>query len=482
MTLLLLLALLPLSQDGELATLEMQPVELELADGSTRTAFRGMLRVPVVRADPDSRQIGVDVWRFPADEGVSSDRPPVFELNGGPGWPGMEPGDVRWERDVAPKVAMADLVIVGQRGIGTSEPNTSCAEHVWRLEPGLSAEERDEAVRAQLTACRNAWEAEGYDLRGFNVIEAAGDVDDVRRLLGYDEIVLMGGSFGSHWGMTIMRYHPEIVARAVLHGMEGPDHTSDGPAGLLEALRRIAAEAEASPRLAERLPEAGLIEALRAVIAAVEERPAEASVGGKQVTIEADDLREQVMGYTCTVRSRDSVAGWPGDVMRLVEGDYVPVARVIDRSRGGNDGLPTASFFLLDCGSGITTARHERYLNDPAVQVVGDPGAFYDLACPVWEVDLGDEFRADFRTPIPTVMVHGTWDVSTPLDNALELVPCFEDLHFVPVEGGTHGALREAMAHDEAFTAALTDFITTGATEGLPEAIALPPIEWSEQW
>jgi len=42
------------------------------------------------------------------------------------------------------------------------------------------------------------------------------------------------------------------------------------------------------------------------------------------------------------------------------------------------------------------------------------------------------------------VIVHGNWDVNTPFENALELVPHFKRSQFVVVNGGSHGALREA--------------------------------------
>ena len=99
-------------QQDELARLEMKPVEIRLPSGETKTAYRGILRVPIVRAKPDSKEIGVDVWRFPADDGVPEDRLPLFELHGGPGWPGLEAEDVDWEDDVAPIVKHGDLVIV----------------------------------------------------------------------------------------------------------------------------------------------------------------------------------------------------------------------------------------------------------------------------------------------------------------------------------------------------------------------------------
>ena len=481
--LLFALLLAPITfQEKDLALLESEAVGIPLPGGGAEIAFRGMLRVPIVRANPDSKQIGVDVWRFPASEGVPSDRPPIFKLHGGPGWPGLEPEDIRWGEDVAPMIECGDLVVVGQRGIGTSEPNTSCSAFAEPVDPDLPLEEQGAALRAQCAACRAHWEAKGYDLSGFNVIEAAADVNDVRRLLGYEKITLLGGSFGSHWAMTVMRFHPEAVERAVLHGMEGPDHTYDSPGGVLDALERIAAEAEASPALAGRLPEEGLIETLRFVIQDVEEEPFELEVDGQMVTIDGDSLRGLALGYTSRVNSRGSVGGWPADVMRLYEGRFESAARAIAVRRGAGGGLPSASFFGLDCGSGITRARLERYRNDPAVEIVGNPSWFYEVACPAWDADLGDDFRANFRTSIPTLVVHGTWDVSTPFENALELVPCFENLHFVPVEGGTHGAFEEAIHHDEAFGDAVMAFLSKGEVAGLPDSIELPPIKWTASW
>ena len=454
------------------------PLEVRTGQG-TRAAERGRLGVPVVRGRGSSGRIEVDVWRFPADEGVPEDRTPIFLLHGGPGWRGWNEDQVPYETQVAQYTALADLVVVGQRGIGTSS-DMPCSGHSAPIDPGLPREEQMALLVEQLESCRNEWEAE-YDVTGFNVIEAAGDVADAARHLGYERIVLVGGSFGSHWSLAVMRYHPELVARAVLHGVEGPDHTYDDPAGLLAALERIAAEAEAAPELEGKLPEEGLIEAWRGVVEAIEREPVEVQVDGRAVAIGPDDIRAVAMGYTTSVRSRRSVGRWPADVVRLVEGHYAQAARAIQRERAMG-GLPTASFFLLDCGSGITRERHERYATDPAVALVGDPNWYYDLACPVWEVDLGDDFRTGFGSSIPTVIVHGTWDVSTPLANALELLPAFEDVHFVPVEGGTHGALNEALEHDADFAAAFEAFLTAGGTEALPVSVALPPIVWSATW
>ena len=477
-----LLAFTTVQDPGDLARLDMQPVELQVG-GETIYVERGDLTVPCVRADPKSKPITIDVWRFPRAESADPETPPIFELHGGPGWPGMEPGQVDYEGSYAHLTRVSDVVVVGQRGIGTSRPNTACDPIPNAGDMvGASREEQEAAIIAAATTCRKHWESQGYDLSGFNVLEAAADVDDIRRLMGYETIQLTGGSFGSHWSMAVIRNYPDRVARALLTGMEGPDHTYDMPGGVLAGLERMAEEAERSPELAEAIPEGGLIAAFESVIADVEAEPLEVEVEDprtgemRTVRLEADDLRDMAKGYTSSTSSRRSAPAWAADLLALYYGDFTRAAlSVLD----GNGGLPTASFFMLDCGSGISAKRHEILIDDPAARVVGNLGWWYDTACSAWDADLGEDFRAGFVTDVPVVIVQGTWDTSTPFDNAIELLPSFRDHHFIVVEGGSHGALGEAYRHSPEFGEAMMHFMTTGDRSKLPDTVDLPDLDWA---
>ena len=110
--------------------------------------------------------------------------------------------------------------------------------------------------------------------------------------------------------------------------------------------------------------------------------------------------------------------------------------------------------------------------------MIGNLGFFYKSACVAWDADLGEEFRAGFTTDIPTAIVHGNWDTSTPYENALELLPSFTNHKLVTVDGGSHGALNEALEESSSFREALDEFIRTGDLTGLPETVSLPEIEW----
>lgn len=454
-------------------SLFLYPERVPLRDGSLAHAERGNLFVPINRADTSLGVISIDLWRFPAD--TPNDVPPVVLLHGGPGWPGLD-GSLEnpdyWENVIEPYTDVTDLIVIGQRGIGSSKPNTIC-------ENGPPA--------AASRECRAYWQDAGVDLIGYNVIEAAADVRDAAHALGEDRIIVWGVSFGSHWGMAVLRFHPDLVARAVLSGMEGPDHTYDRPTGFLNAIKRYAAEAEEDPSISRLFPQ-GIMAAIDSIRERLTHQPVTVRVENpatgeeEEMRFAANALPGLIDGYRSNIGARRAVDEWPADIYRLYRGDFADVARArfatAASGGGSSNNYRTASFFMLDCGSGITDGRLDEYMNDPAIPYVGDRSSFYRATCPSWGADLGDEFRQYFDTQIPTAIVHGDRDMSTPYENALELAPHFKQGKLVTVLGGSHGALREAMNADPAFADVIWTFVRTGNLDVLPDSVALPPVNW----
>ncbi len=461
-------------------TMFLHPERIRLADGSFAEADRGVLYVPINRSRPDAGVIGIEIYRFRAAPGARSQTPPIFRLPGGPSFAGLGSSLSNrgyYEREIEPWLQVADLVVVGQRGIGTSKPTTTCAPPA---PSSLNATVADRAAAQQEAArrCKEYWQAAGLDLSGFTVIEAAADVNDVRQALGYSTIQISGGSFGSHWGMAVMRYHPEIVTRALLHGLEGPDHTYDMPSGILNSLANIAAAADTAATLRDWVPGGGLMQALRQVIERLDQEPATVILDdratGRQdtVTLDGDAIRAVAKGYT------GGPASWPANVLALYHGDYSGAAQALLRARR-SPGLQTASYFMLDCGSGISDERLSIMNADTAVAIVGDLEWSYRVNCPVWGADLGNAFRRNFESDIPTMFVHGDRDLSTPLENALELVPYFSSSTFTLVRGGSHAAFAEALRTFPSFRRAVNDFFATGSMTEVPEELVMPPVNWT---
>ena len=225
----------------EAGTMFLSPERIPLKAGGMLTVERGMMFVPINRSRANSDVIVIEVYRFKRSEKADPNALPIFFLHGGPSFAGLERSleevgtfEELWQD----MTDVSDLVIVSQRGIGPSKPTTTIETTGKSLAPDqpYNDEKAVAAYQKILAGEKAIWEELGLDLKGFTVIEAAADVNDVRKALGYDKIVIWGGSFGSHWGMTLMRYHPEIVERAILRGMEGPDHTYDHPGLMLRAV------------------------------------------------------------------------------------------------------------------------------------------------------------------------------------------------------------------------------------------------------
>lgn len=464
----------------------LHPERIRLEAGGLGFAERGVIFVPVNRSRPENGVLSLDVWRFPAAQ-PKAGAAPIFLLYGGPSFEGLEPLLSRlgyYEKRLQLLHQNTDLVVVSQRGIGPSKPTTLI--HVAKpfpLDRAVTTEERREAVRSAAAREKEFWVSQGLDLTGFTALEAAADLNDVRKAFGYERIVLWGGSFGSHWAMATMRRYPEIVERAVLRGMEGPDHTYDMPSHVLNSIRRLAAEADRAPALAGMIPEGGLLAAFEKVIEKVAANPVVVNVknpntGAVQaVRFGPEDVRDMADGYTASASSRGGMRTWAADMIALSKGDFTGAAEERVKARE-TENFRTASYFMLDCGSGITPRRRAQLAADPAVAILGPLGFNYMAACPVWNIDLGDAFRQNFDTQIPTIIVQGDYDVSTPLDNALELAPFFKKGKLIVVHGGSHPALDDAMDAFPEFAKAVMSFAVGGDTTALPAEVQLPPIQW----
>ncbi len=462
---------------------------LPLEDGGTLEYDRGIATLPLRRDNPSSGSVDVEFLRFRRTAEADPDTPPIVLLHGGPGFGGLAPRltDVGYfETRMARYTRIADVVVPGQRGFGSSGATPCDPLRELTVEEALDPDLRRQATHEATTRCREKWQAEGLDLKGFNVVEAAADVADIARLLGYEKVQLRGISFGSHWGMTILRNHPERVARATLASLEGPDHTYDMPSGVLATLERIATAAERSPVLAARIPEDGFVAAYGRLIASADTEPIAVEVEHPRteelltVRLDGDDLRQIFAGSRRFTTFRYQMPRWSLALLPMLEGDLRDAAsshlwNLLD------SGLNDAAFYQYDCGSGMSSARGEKVRNDPARALLGATWSRLDTLCEAWDADLGASFRSAFKTDVPTVLVQGDWDTATPYENALELLPYFENRHFVRVKGGSHGSIREAIEGVPGFVDAMDHGLATGESEQIPDAVDLPPIAWKAE-
>ncbi len=111
----------------------------------------------------------------------------------------------------------------------------------------------------------------------------------------------------------------------------------------------------------------------------------------QSVRMDARAVRSLTLGYTASARSRQGMPSWPADILALYRGEYQAAAKALLRNSSSVRSR-TASYFVLDCASGISRERKGQLDADPAVAVLGDINELYRASCPVWDVDLGDDY------------------------------------------------------------------------------------------
>jgi pimeloyl-ACP methyl ester carboxylesterase len=434
----------------------------------------GTLYVKENRQSPNSRIIGVGFARFKASRPAAV--PPIFWLPGGPGLSvlGVFEGDdtqARRRLELWSSLAIgSDVVVLEQRGYSrrgemlTHPTPASPLDRAGSVK--ASAQEAIEYAKAAVAANPDK------DLSGYTIAQLAADVDDLRKALGYEKVSLFGGSFASQWSLAVMRLHPQSVARAVLSSTE-PLDGYDVPSQVFAALQRIAFDADRDPGLAPYLPDGGMIAAIRAIEDRLARAPVSVTVKdettkkAQTIVLGKEDFQQALLTHT-----EDGV-DWPAFILSIYYAHYEDWARDVIKDRQSSEG--TLIRPLIDTGLGVSAARLHRLRTDPATRELGTWAFELDVAsASAWPTpDMGDELRTAVPSPIPVLFVHGDWDISTPIDNALSLLPQFPNGHAILVHRAGHDGPFYQLRQQPAVKAAIYEFLQTGKMEGMPTSVSL---------
>lgn len=477
------------------------PAIFDLGNGQFDFVEQGYLFVPENRDRADSEIIGVHFMRFR----TTSKEPatPIFMLAGGPGssWiPSLTEGTngigdpAKGDFEITLQMlsdlrSVSDVVVIDQRGAGLSIPQLDCPnnQQLAPVDAPFSATQMEASFKQYVRDCKQAWAAQGRDVDGYHALQLADDIDDLRRSLGYEKISLYAGSFGSEWGFVTLHRHPAIVERVAFRGLEGINNTYDMPTEVLTSVRTILAQAERDSDLAPYVPDGGFLEAVRRRITELEATPILQAIKDPitgqpvEVLIGGDELRYAWRSGVNRVGTQD----WPASLVAILNGDLSAVAKEVARMKGYFNPEPVgnhrAMHMAIDCGLSPGPDRREQLLTDPAIELIGDINLPYFAMCEEWAApSVPSSWFNVLHTDVPALFVHGTWDLSTPLKNAIEIAPGFSNGHLIIVDGGTHGVIRDLYRErPEAIRPLIRKFFQGQPIDDAPDRISLPPVDFA---
>lgn len=451
----------------------VEPASLSTPETGAVNFELGTLYVPENRADPKSRIIGVGFARFRALQPTSA--PPQFHLPGGPGdsyLRGLKQDNrqlARWIKNINLYRRVGDVVFVDQRG---NSERGEILKFKYRT-PNQPLDQANSLARATAVFVEGAraavaeYQKKGIDLRGYTVKECADDVNELRRALSYERITLVGISFGSQWSFAVMRRHPDVVARALLSGVEPLDYGYDMPSHVFAAVQRMWWEAEKDSRLKPYLPPGGLMAAAREVLRRLDRAPVQVKLSDTlTVTVGREDFQRD---FPRGIRG-------PALLLTLYYERYVPWALSLSAERGSREPEMPLIGPLIDTSLGVTPRREYLLRTDAGTEFLGQWNFDSYLAtADIWPTaDVGDEFRNEIVSHIPVVFAQGDWDTSTPVENTLNVAPFFPNARVLIAEHGGHGVLDPIAENLPDVMSVLLEFLRTGNIAKVPARVTLP--------
>lgn len=164
--------------------------------------------------EPDGRHI--DLWAaIIKAEGSRPLNDPIVIFAGGPGQAASEVAGQLMPL-FGPLLSRRDLLVVDQRGTGHSN-SLECPDAGVRRPIGETFDV--ERQRRELVECRQALSARGADLAQYATWIAARDLEAIRVALGYRQLNLWGGSYGTRAALEYLRQYEANVRTITLDGV-----------------------------------------------------------------------------------------------------------------------------------------------------------------------------------------------------------------------------------------------------------------------
>ena len=459
--LVLCLASSPAAALPEGNTIEFNNCTLSMPGTPVTAAARcGYLEVPENPEEPDGRTIRLHVAVGEAGSQTPA-QDPLFFFAGGPGQAASE----TWVmiRNALRKVRKdRDIVMVDQRGTGQSNPLQCRSQAMTDLDATIDYAQ----ITLEAERCRDSLEA---DPRFYTTTVAMQDIDAVRRAMGYEQINLLGVSYGTRAAQVYLRQFPETVRSVVLDSVVpmqlalGQEHAPM----LDEAVQKVLAACSQDADCESRFPnQAG---ALSDLLADLRAQPRELAlthpVTGEveNLTITAETLAVAIRFLSYTSESQAMLplliheAVTTGDLTRLAAQAMLVMDNLTESlSRGMELSVMCSEDYpFLNLGA------------DQSDTILGDIMLRgFEAQCSVWPAGVvPDGFHDPVRSDVPVLLLSGERDPVTPPQYGDQVAETLENSLHLVAQGQAHSVMRHRCLQD-----VVSAFIVAGTLEDLDTA------------
>ena len=406
-----------------------------------RPARCGVVSVPEDPNRPHGRQLAIHYAVVPASAG-SPHPDPIAVLMGGPGEDAISAA-AYYTNEFQRLLNDRDLLLVDSRLTGQSAP-AHC--HLYSAETAAD-NLRDFFPPAAVERCRRLL-SRSADLTRYIYPYLSNDLERVRVALGYAQLNLFAGSYGTRAAQAFVRQYPKSV-RTVYLGSPVPID-SGGPMDFArteqDALDKTFSRCESDPDCHRAFP--NVRKEFADVLARLDSGAVQVPVPDTTQTVRLTRGRFVEWVRSRLYRPKEAVA-LPWIIHRAYEGDWAPTVQgILDSVRGADESISWGLFFSITCTEDLPFLSEA----DIAANIKGTALGDYRIrqqqaACQKWpRATLPEGYRNPVHSDIPTLLVTGDQDGGSPLWFTDRVAPGFTNHVTVIVHGQGHTEWNDCVA------------------------------------
>lgn len=398
-------------------TPRIEPCDCAFKSDSGLKTTCAYLIVPENRNKPAGKTIKLP-FIYVESPNPNKKKDPVLFTGGGPGSSSL--GIVQFAHR---RIFMQnrDFIAFEQRGTYYALPRLSCDEISEAIKKAYRDNlPKDSMILDGVKRCRENLVAQGIDLSGYNTVESAADIEDLRVALKIDSLNLFGVSYSGGLMLTVLRNYPSGI-RSLILDSPLPEFINIDEEEILnfnEALHTIFTKCESDS--ADKKLYGNLEEKFRKYFS---------SIGGKTFSInylekgKKDSIKinytrnELVASLENTIFNFSKIKDIPFIITEMIRGNHLPyIKEVLDGIFNGTG--PSGMRLSVYCSDKMAYAN-ERMINEqfrihPYVTGAGFFINDVNMAmCKCWQVPpIAAEIKKPFYSNVPVLLGAGDTDPS----------------------------------------------------------------------
>jgi pimeloyl-ACP methyl ester carboxylesterase len=315
-----------------------------------------------------------------------------------------------------------DVIALDQRGTGASKTAPKCiSSQSIPLNKVLNNDQITKLYQQSADECVKFWQEKGVDVLGYTTTQNALDIDDLRKHLNAKKVTLWGISYGSHLAFSAMKELKGKIDKVVIASAEGLNQTVKLPAETDAYFARLQQAINTEKEAKKAYP--NIIKLMHRVHKKLDKAPMRVSIPQKDapaINMLFQKMHLQVIASSMISDPHRGVKHLLMLYKTIDQGIDVGLIEILKRGYFSNEPISfNVMSFAMDVASGVTEERlaliHQQAKSSLLGLALNFPMPQLNKA--VEGLDLGDNFRENPISDVPTLLLTGTLDGRTYIES-----------------------------------------------------------------